>query len=221
MYVGSMYLIETGILFALQWLVICSFRYGPTSASSLLPPASVSPVPEMIVSPQPSATTTTTYFCLCSTAAMCSRSFGSETSISGRRQTSTCLAASVAVAAIQPQCRPMSLTRPMQFAFVVASTYAESMACFASSAAVSKPKVLSTSVMSLSMVLGTPTTAHSWPISVIASKVCIAPLCVPSPPSTKYCRIFRFCRVFAISVCGGFPRSLTSTLPPSMWMSCT
>ena len=58
-------------------------------------------------------------------------------------------AASVAVAAIQPQCLPISFTRPMQFEIVVASTYAASIARMASAPAESKPKLRSRSWMSL------------------------------------------------------------------------
>mmetsp|Transcript_25124 Transcript_25124/g.72408 ORF Transcript_25124/g.72408 Transcript_25124/m.72408 type:complete len:297 (-) Transcript_25124:2229-3119(-) len=95
------------------------------------------------------------------------------------------------------------------------------MARSASAHAESKPKDRSINCTSLSMVFGTPTTAHSWLISSKQSKVCIAPLCVPSPPSTKYWRMFLAARDFAISGCGGLPRSLTRMLPPSLWIFCT
>mmetsp|Transcript_54881 Transcript_54881/g.153076 ORF Transcript_54881/g.153076 Transcript_54881/m.153076 type:complete len:274 (-) Transcript_54881:199-1020(-) len=194
---------------------------GPTSASFLFPPASVSPDAWMMVSPQPSATTTTACCLRRMRFATWSKNFGKETFISGMRQTSTCRLANDAVAAIHPQWRPMSLTRPMQFPFVVASTCAEAMAFSASVHAVLKPKLWSKTGMSLSMVLGTPTTAHSWPSAVISLKIDHAPLWVPSPPSTKNCLMFRRCMTLAISACGGFPRSETRMLPPCRWMSCT
>mmetsp|Transcript_94249 Transcript_94249/g.211296 ORF Transcript_94249/g.211296 Transcript_94249/m.211296 type:complete len:341 (+) Transcript_94249:103-1125(+) len=216
-----MYLIDIGNPLSLKRFVIVSFNQGPTSAKTLFPPASTLPLLWISVSPQPSATTMTAWPWVCMRASACARTFSRSISISGIKQMSTCRAARAAFMAMKPQCLPISFTRPMQLALQTASTYAESTAFTASVHAVSKPKVWSNMGTSLSIVFGTPTTAHSWPIAVMASKLCMAPLWVPSPPSTKYCRMFIFAMTLAISEWGGLPRSLTRTLPPFTWMSCT
>mmetsp|Transcript_22311 Transcript_22311/g.76376 ORF Transcript_22311/g.76376 Transcript_22311/m.76376 type:complete len:210 (-) Transcript_22311:4218-4847(-) len=177
MYVGSINLMVSGCFSCLKNLVIWSFKYSPTSANRLFPPASVSPPDdETMVSPQPSATTMTACpFCFMSTK-VCASTFSRSMSISGSRQMSTKLAAIVEFSVMWPQCRPMSFTMPMQFAFEIDSTYADCTALSASVQAVSKPKVWSIIGTSLSIVFGTPMTAHSWSISRRQSKVCMAPL---------------------------------------------
>lgn len=61
--------------------------------------------------------------------------------------------------AMKPLLRPMSFTRPTPLGADSASTRAHSMGRTASATAVSKPKDLPTSGMSLSIVLGTHATA--------------------------------------------------------------
>mmetsp|Transcript_139270 Transcript_139270/g.347177 ORF Transcript_139270/g.347177 Transcript_139270/m.347177 type:complete len:299 (+) Transcript_139270:1617-2513(+) len=141
MYVGSMYLIVFVMPNSFNRLAIAPFSHKPASAKTLLPPASTAPELLMSVSPHPSATTMTQCFFVRIKCAVCSRTFSESMFISGRRQMSTCLDASVACIAMKPQCLPISFTKPMQFALHVASTYAESTAFKASVQAVSKPKV--------------------------------------------------------------------------------
>ena len=73
------------------------------------------------------------------------------------------LAPVLACRAMNPDCRPMSLTTPTPRKADDASTLAASSARCASSTAVSKPKHLSMSRMSLSIDLGTPMTEHTTP----------------------------------------------------------
>ena len=77
--------------------------------------------------------------------------------------------------AIQPACRPMTSTTITRWCDS-AVVFSRSMASVATPTAVSKPKVRSVAEMSLSMVLGTPTTG------IPASDSMRAAVSVPSPP---------------------------------------
>mmetsp|Transcript_59552 Transcript_59552/g.169407 ORF Transcript_59552/g.169407 Transcript_59552/m.169407 type:complete len:233 (-) Transcript_59552:2612-3310(-) len=213
-----MYLMVRGWFIFLKYQRSWSRSHGPTSASFEFPPVSFSPELCSKVSPQPSATTITAWPCFFMSFMACVKTFGKEMFISGSMQMSTLRADRVPCMAMNPQCRPISFTSPMQFVLLVASTYADAIAFSASEHAVLKPKDLSMIGMSLSMVLGTPTTATSWPISCVHLKVSMAPVWVPSPPMTKYCVMFIFWSDFAMSICSGLPRSLTKMVPPCMWM---
>ena len=79
--------------------------------------------------------------------------------------------------AIQPRVRPMTSTRITRL-WASAVVVRRSMASVAICTAVSKPKVKSVAAMSLSMVLGTPTTGK--PSSARRRAV----RSVPSPPMT-------------------------------------
>ena len=87
----------------------------------------------------------------------------------GMGQKLTSFVARVAAAAINPECLPISLTSPIPLGTAIASVCAHLIALQASSTAVSNPKVFETSQMSLSMVLGTATTAILSPLLLISS----------------------------------------------------
>jgi hypothetical protein len=83
---------------------------------------------------------------------------------------------------MNPAWRPISLTSPIPLRTDSASVWAASIATFAMLTAVSNPNVLSTNGMSLSIVLGIPTTASSIPRRNASTAIACAPRIVPSPP---------------------------------------
>mmetsp|Transcript_10222 Transcript_10222/g.20445 ORF Transcript_10222/g.20445 Transcript_10222/m.20445 type:complete len:266 (+) Transcript_10222:124-921(+) len=103
-------------------------------------------------------------------------------STSGMRQMSTSREARAACAARYPHDRPMTLTMPIPCRQADASIRAHFIALTASCTAVSKPNERSMTMMSLSMVFGTPTTAIFNPRRLISSVSSMAAACVPSPP---------------------------------------
>nr|GMD52522.1 hypothetical protein Iba_chr11bCG12430 [Ipomoea batatas] len=70
----------------------------------------------------------------------------------------------------------------MPFSILNASTCAALIARWASSTAVSNPKDLSMTGISLSIVLGIPATETLRPRFLTSYRISAAPLCVPSPP---------------------------------------
>ena len=115
----------------------------------------------------------------------------------------------------------MSRTSPTPFAVDFASTRAARIASLARLNAVWKPKLWSISGMSLSMVLGMPTTAIRRPRSPITRTICIAPRIEPSPPMTNSMLMLSRSRQSTISSGSWGPREVPSTVPPSTEMSRT
>ncbi len=109
----------------------------------------------------------------------------SRAAISGMTTRSTSVEASAAWQATKPECRPITFTSPMPLWAPVASTRAARMTSTAAENALSNPKLRSMKWMSLSMVLGTPTTAILSPRRAISAVSCMAPRMVPSPPTTN------------------------------------
>ena len=86
---------------------------------------------------------------------------------------------------MNPECRPITFSKPMPLLAPVASTWALRMASAAAAAALSKPKLRSMKWMSLSIVFGIPTTEiDSFRRSISATSL-VAPRKVPSPPMTN------------------------------------
>mmetsp|Transcript_133087 Transcript_133087/g.315490 ORF Transcript_133087/g.315490 Transcript_133087/m.315490 type:complete len:233 (+) Transcript_133087:780-1478(+) len=216
-----MYFTVRGSLTCLKRSTILSRNHGPTSANFLLPPPSTSPELFSKVSPHPSATTTRQWPLDCISSRMCRKTFSRLISISGSITMSAWRAARPACRAMKPECRPISFTKPTQLALQVASTYPALMARSASIHAVSKPKVQSSIGMSLSMVLGIPTTEQFQFFATMRSAHSWAPRCVPSPPMMKCARTPMSISTCTCSSSVGLPRSLTRMVPPIELMSCT
>ena len=162
-------------------------NHGPMSPSLGLPPASV-PVSWTYSWPAPSARQIIAWPCVARRLLMCSTtplgpSIANGTS--GMRHTSTLPDANAACMAMKPDWRPMSLTTPTPLSADLASTAAALIAFCASSTAVSNPKVLSMCRMSLSMVLGMPTTETLRPRSAHSALIAFAPAWLPLPPMTN------------------------------------
>ena len=135
-------------------------------------------------------------------------------STSGMRQKFTSVRARVALAATNPELRPISFTSPMPCGAPVASLWALRMASVADSTAVWKPKETSTKLMSLSMVLGMATTAIFRPRLVISSPITLAACRVPSPPMVKNMPMFSRSRASTTSSTGCGPRLMPKKEPP-------
>ncbi len=115
----------------------------------------------------------------------------------------------------------MSFTRPTPLGAALASTWAARIDFAASPKAVWKPNDWSMNGMSLSIVLGTPTTAIFWPRAAITAAICIAPRSVPSPPITNRALTFIRSRQSTISPGSWPPREVPRIVPPSSSMSLT
>ena len=108
----------------------------------------------------------------------------------------------------------MSRTNPTPLSALRASMFADRIALTASSTAVWKPKVLSRSKISLSIVFGTPITLVVKPFSRQSLSMANAPACEPFPPMTNKKSIPMssiFCTMAGISAP---PRLDPSMLPP-------
>ena len=82
---------------------------------------------------------------------------------------------------MNPECRPITFTNPMPLLAPVASTWALRMASAAAAAALSKPKLRSMKWMSLSIVLGIPTTEMASLRRSISATSLVAPAQGPVP----------------------------------------
>ena len=135
-------------------------------------------------------------------------------STSGIKQTSTSPLASEAWRAMNPDWRPMSFTTPTPLSADLASTAAALIAFCASSTAVSNPNVLSMCRMSLSIVLGMPTTDTFNPLLAHSSLMALAPACEPLPPMTN--TMFIPCASIESTILGTSPppRPVPMTEPP-------
>mmetsp|Transcript_34796 Transcript_34796/g.71022 ORF Transcript_34796/g.71022 Transcript_34796/m.71022 type:complete len:239 (+) Transcript_34796:379-1095(+) len=221
MYVGSMYFMSA----SLKWSLSTFLRYVPMSLRMGFPDASLADVPSSSTSwPAPSATHSTQWPLFLSTPSRyASRPPGpcSLNLISGMSTASTTPDAMDACTAMKPDCRPISFTRPMPRRAELASTFAASSARCDSSTAVSNPKHLSMSRMSLSMDFGTPTTQQltscCWHMALIA----LAPALPPLPPTTNSMSMPHMSIRFTISLMLAPPRDVPSMVPPSSWIPST
>jgi len=115
----------------------------------------------------------------------------------------------------------MSFTSPTPLGVEAASVCAAAMDSAARANAVWNPKLWSMYGMSLSIVLGTPTTARGWSRAAAASAMRWAPRSVPSPPMTNRMQMPRRSRVAAMSSGSWSPREVPRTVPPRVWMPAT
>ncbi len=152
-----------------------SRRKVPMSLKRRFPDASRSPVAPTRSCPAPSATTMTAWPRLSSRERSRPSSRSMPNGISGMRQKLTSERASEAKTAMNPDSRPMSLTSPMPLRAPLASVCAASIALTASDTAVSNPNERSTNEMSLSIVLGMPTTPIFRPRLWISSADLLRP----------------------------------------------
>ncbi len=138
------------------------------------------------------------------------------------RQKLTSLIAKAVLAAMNPDSRPITLTKPIPLIEALASVWAPITAGTAWVTAVSKPKELWINERSLSIVLGTPTTAIFKPRRLISSPISQAPRSVPSPPMVIKMFILRRSRESTISPTRSPPPlELPKIVPPFSWISST
>src|SRR5271165_1833546 len=83
---------------------------------------------------------------------------------------------------MNPDSRPISLINPIPLFTQIASTWPHERAFTASANAVSKPKLLSRYMISLSIVFGIPMTLFLRPLRWISATIAATPFRVPSPP---------------------------------------
>ncbi len=157
------------------------------SPNFLLPEASNSlePPDERCSWPAPSATMISAWPRFASRRSRCAKkplSPSKSNCNSGMRAKLASREAMAVDAVMKPASLPISLTNPMPFTALSASTCAADTAITASETAVSKPKDFSMKLKSLSMVFGTPTTATLSPRRSTSSAMRNVPRCVPSPP---------------------------------------
>mmetsp|Transcript_9142 Transcript_9142/g.36871 ORF Transcript_9142/g.36871 Transcript_9142/m.36871 type:complete len:289 (+) Transcript_9142:292-1158(+) len=222
MYVGSMYLISGEM--SASFSFISFWRNLAKFCKTGLPLASVSPILPRISCPAPSATSMTQCSFRVSTLRTCASTPPSPSrvvSISGIRQTSTSPDARAACMAMNPDCRPMTRTRPTPLNADRASMAADLIALIASSTAVWNPKVRSRRRMSLSIVLGMPMTAVGMFRSRHMLSMASAPACDPLPPMTNRKSSCISAMASTMSLVSLPPRDEPRMLPPSKWIVST
>ena len=123
--------------------------------------------------------------------------------------------ASAAWQAMKPECRPISLTRPMPLRAPVASTWAPRIASTAAANALSKPKLRSMKWMSLSIVLGMPMTAieQAAPLD-LGDDLGRAAQRAVAADHEQHADPQRLRGVSTISPGSWLPRDVPSTVPP-------
>mmetsp|Transcript_28702 Transcript_28702/g.73680 ORF Transcript_28702/g.73680 Transcript_28702/m.73680 type:complete len:226 (+) Transcript_28702:642-1319(+) len=188
-----------------------------------LPLASVSELASSMMSwPAPSATQMTACpflsMMLCTWAATLSM----LNLVSGIRHRSTTPEAMDASMAMKPDWRPMSFTIPRPHLALEASTLAASRARWDSSTAVWYPKQRSISRMSLSIDLGTPTTAILSPRFSTSLWMALAAALPPLPPTTNTMLMpHRSRRSTMRGILAAPPREVPRMVPPRSWMPST
>ena len=190
-----------------------------------LPLASRSSLPARSSCPAPSATTMTAcdFPAAKRRSSAVSRPRGPSISnfTSGTRQKLTFGFAIDAAAAMKPESRPISFTRPMPCGVPFASTCALRVTSAASATAVSKPKLRPMKTRSLSIVFGMPTTEIFSPRCAISVAMSLAHRSEPSPPMLKRTLMFIRTSVSTMMSVGCAPRLDPRTVPPCSWIVST
>ncbi len=143
----------------------------------------------------------------------------SLTGTSGIRTKLASVDASAAWHAMKPECRPISLTRPIPLRAPVASTCALRIASTAAANALSNPKLRSMKWMSLSIVLGIPITAIERPRRWTSATIWWRPAASRRRRSRTGRQFRSAARVSTISPGSWLPRDVPRMVPPCSWIS--